>query len=147
MLSAWIVSIWLLCLSVSDIRSRNVSAWLVGVGGAIALVVSFVENLPEVAEHEIWLRYAGNVLCGMVPGVCLLLLAVATKTVGSGDGAVLTLLGAVTGFQKTILVLCVGMFLAAFGSIVLLVVKKVNRNTCLPFLPFLAAGWFLNWIK
>lgn len=147
MLSTWIVSIWLLCLSVPDIRSRNVPVWLIGVGGVLALAVSIAENIPEYVAAREWWSYAGHVLCGMIPGICLLLLSIVTKTIGYGDGAVLTLLGAAVGIRNSLLVLCIGLFFASLGSVALLVVKKVNRNTCLPFLPFLTVGWFLLMIK
>jgi len=120
-----------------------VSDWLIGTGGMFALVMSVIEKLPKVTESGDWLSGVGSVALGSVPGVALLLLSVATKTVGSGDGAVLALLGAAVGFQKSLLVFGVGLFLTALCSVVLLVLRKANRNTCLPFLPFLTVGWFL----
>lgn len=146
-MSAIIVSMWLLWMSALDIRSRSVPAWLIGLGGAVALAVSLVESFSEIAEQGTWWNYVGTMLCGIIPGGCLLMLALVTKTVGSGDGAVVTLLGMVLGFRKSIFVLCIGLFLAALGSTVLLVIGKVKRNTCLPFLPFLTMGWFLVGMK
>lgn len=146
-MSTVIVTMWLLWMSVLDIRSKSVPAWLIGLGGAVALAVSLVESFSGIAEQGTWWNYVGALFGGIIPGGCLLMLAFVTKTIGSGDGAVVTLLGMVLGFRKSILVLCIGLFFAALGSTVLLVIGKVKRNTCLPFLPFLTVGWFLVGMK
>lgn len=143
MLNTVVVSIWLLWMSVLDIKSRRIPLWLIGFGGVLTLLISFMENISEAVGVENWGNYVGTLICGIIPGICLLVLALATRTVGFGDGVVLALLGGVLGFWKSILLLCIGLFLTALCSIVLLAMRKARRNTCLPFLPFLTAGWFL----
>lgn len=142
-MSNLIVLLWMVGMSVLDIRSKRVPIWLMVGGGMLALAVAFAENFVLLANNQAWWNYAGELAGGMIPGICLLLLGFTTKTVGSGDGVVMILLGALLGWKKCLLVLCVGLFLAALSSLILLALKKVKRNTFLPFIPFLCLGWIL----
>ena len=136
-------AIWLLWISLSDIKSRRVPAWLIVGGGAVNVMISVGEDVLTLGAQMTQGDYWGTLLGGIIPGVFLLLLVPITGCVGWGDGAVMTLLGISLGLRGSVLVLCAGLFLAALWSVVLLVLRKANRNTCLPFLPFLTMGWFL----
>ena len=142
MLSKTVVLLWLLWMSVLDIKSRSVPIWLMAIGGVLVLLFGADRVLQTVGQTN-WGDFAWALFGGMIPGMCMLLVAWLTKAVGYGDGVVLTVLGVVLGIQKGFLLLCVSLFLAALGSIVLLVTGRVKRNSCLPFIPFLTVGWFL----
>lgn len=79
----------------------------------------------------------------MLPGALLLLLAFVTKKAGYGDGIVLCCLGMVLGGEKSLMLLGISLFLTSLFALVLLVMHRVRRNSCLPFVPFLAAAWLV----
>lgn len=137
----WLVGltiIWLSALSILDIRKRNVPVWLLAAGGIMAVVVT-------VYRQNVSCEYTrtGHGLIGMamLPGILLLATAFATKKAGYGDGIVLMILGVLAGGEKCLLIFAISLFLGAFVSLILLVFRKVKRDTKIPFLPFLAVGW------
>lgn len=129
-----IIAIWLLTISILDIKSRRVSAWLLAIGGAVILLAVF--GCSEVGEYL-------GMLKGMLPGILLLAVAFFTGKAGYGDGIVLLVLGAASK-GKGVVLLGTSLFLISIFSIVLLVLRKANRNTRIPYLPFLAAAWLLT---
>ena len=141
-MSSIVILVWLAWMSLLDIKNKRVPMWLLVGGGILAIVVMLTGDVAEMAGDARW-RYMGMLLEGMIPGIGLLMMAYATKSVGTGDGMVLALLGTIVGLKKSLLVLCAALFLAAMSSVVLLALKKVNRGSCLPFIPFLLAGWIL----
>lgn len=126
---------WLLIISIVDIRKRNVPVWLLIPGGILAFA--------GVVERQ----YGGlEIARSMIPGVVLLLLAMTTGNVGYGDGIVMLFLGMVSGSGKSFLLFGVSLFLAAIFSLILLIMRKVKKNTGIPFLPFLNAAWLITTI-
>jgi len=124
--------IWLLGLSVFDIRSKRVPVWLLAAGGIAALGFWVFE----------WIERGslGEYLWGPLPGGVLLLIAAATKKVGWADGIILMALGAAVGLGSCIMIVMVSFFLLSTLSAGLLGFGKANRNTRLPYAPFLAAA-------
>ena len=73
-----------------------------------------------------------------IPGIFLLMLAWITKeNVGYGDGISVFLLGGMVGFRNCIWVLCISMILLSFVGVIMLLIKRANRKTKIPYLPFL----------
>lgn len=62
---------------------------------------------------------------------------------GFGDFKLLAMLGAWLGWQLLPFVLLFSSFTAAVFGIILILLKRQDRNTAIPFGPFLAAGGFL----
>ena len=58
-----------------------------------------------------------------------------------GDGCILLALGTLLDTEIYIQMLCIGFFLAAFWSGILLVIRKKSRDTEIPLMPFLLAGY------
>jgi leader peptidase (prepilin peptidase)/N-methyltransferase len=84
-------------------------------------------------------------LLGALPGAVVLLLAYATgEKIGYGDGFVLMGSGVLLGLRMNLLMLLFGLFLAALNSIWILIRKKGNRKTEIPFVPFLVPGLTLS---
>lgn len=131
-----ITFIWLAALSVSDIRERKVPVWLLWAGGITAAGILLYRAARGEADPVQTVR-------ALLPGAALFLLAVGTKKAGGADGTVLLILGVLEG-DRGCLTVCFGsLVLIAFFSGVLLVMKKVRRNTKVPFVPFLTAGWLI----
>ncbi|MCM1190124.1 MAG: hypothetical protein NC541_12605 [bacterium] len=127
---------WLAILSLCDIRKKSVPIWLLWLGAALAggILVCGGEGEP--------IRIL-SVLRALIPGALLFLLAAGTGKAGCADGIILMILG-VAGGYKNCLMICMGsLFLAALVSGVLLLTKRVTRNTKVPFVPFMTAGWLI----
>lgn len=121
---------WLLAISFMDIRTRRIPVWLLIPGGILTGTASVYQ-------------YSGcfDLLRGLLPGMLLLVVALVTKKAGYGDGVVLICLGAVVGGEKALLLFGFSLFLVSVFSLILLALRKVGRNTAIPFLPFLTAAW------
>lgn len=129
----WFVSItavWLLVISIIDVRKRRVPVWTLAIGGILVLIKCICRN----GEYL-------DVISGMLPGVFLLLTAFVSQKAGYGDGVALLILGMISGAGKSLMIFGFSLFLAAVFSVVMLVLGKAGRNTAIPFLPFLAAAW------
>lgn len=129
-----LMTIWLLAISVMDVRRRRVPAWLLAAGGVLAVPMLYLEGgcADGVA-----------VLTGLFPGVLLLAAGILTKKVGYGDGIVALILGVWLENRKIVMLFGISLFFIAVWSLVLLVLRKVGRNTKIPYLPFLTAAWLL----
>lgn len=125
---------WLLVLSVMDIKKKSVPLWLLCVGAVNTAVILLNEGLSGGID--------GWLLCrSLFPGAVFLVTAAATGKAGYGDGIVLLMLGLMSGAKVCLLALTVGLFLIAVFSGALLALRKVKRNSRIPFLPFLTVGW------
>ena len=128
--------LWLLGLSVYDIRYRRVPVWMVLLGGmAAAGSVLFQCVCLE--------RSPANFLTGMIPGIILLLLALGTQKAGWADGVVLMFLGSVLGLRQCVLTVMFSLILISVVSAALLILKKADQGTAVAYIPFLTIGFVL----
>ena len=77
-------------------------------------------------------------------GIGILFLAaglISRGAIGAGDCWILLALGALLDTETYIRMLCIGFFLAAFWSGILLVIRRKSRKTEIPLVPFLLAGY------
>ena len=76
-----------------------------------------------------------------VPGIIIYIVAFLTKEkIGKGDALSLIFIGMAAGIERVLSALFVSLSITALLSGVLLILKKVKRDTKLPFLPFLSIG-------
>lgn len=114
-----------------DLRTREVSLKAAAAAGAAAVVVC----LPESSQS------AASLAAGMLPGVCLLAAAWATREkIGYGDGWVLLVCGLYMGAARALAVLMTALLLACPAALYRLVFQKADKNTTMAFVPFLLAG-------
>lgn len=128
--------LWLLCLSGYDIRYRRVPVWLVLLGGAAAAGSGIFQCVCLESS-------AADLFTGMIPGAALLLLALGTRKAGWADGVVLMFLGCTLGFRQSILTMMFSLILISAVSAVLLIRKKVDKETAVAYVPFLTIGFVL----
>lgn len=125
---------WLIPMSAMDIRSRQVPTWMLLLGTAAATAVLAYEGWK--GELSVW-----QICRAVMPGAVLLVIAGLTGRAGFADGIVLLLLGLLAGYEICLTASLGGLFLIALCSGVLLALRRVKRDTKMPFVPFLAAGW------
>ena len=125
--------IWILGLSLFDIRHRKVPVWAVLTGVVIIMGAGISGCLWEADQYLAFLT-------GMIPGAVLLLLAAVTKSVGWVDGVVLMLAGSVMGFWRCVLTAAISLITLSAVAMVLLILKRVDKRTRIPYIPFLVIG-------
>lgn len=130
------LAIWLTALSVCDIRKKSVPLCLLWMGA----VVAGVTILYQGGKGEVQIL---PMIKAVLPGTLLLFLAIGTGKAGCADGLILIVLGIAEGYQRSLIICMSGLALAALVSGILLLTKKAGRNTRIPFVPFLEAGWII----
>ena len=114
-----------------DIRRREISLLLTVVYAGCGIICSILQG-----------RKIQDVL--IPAGIGILFLAaglISRGAIGAGDCWILLALGALLDTETYIRMLCIGFFLAAFWSGILLVIRRKSRKTELPLVPFLLAGY------
>lgn len=132
-----ITMVWLLVMSVTDIIRRRIPIWMLGIQAALTAGVLF--STAQTGELHVM-----EVCRAAIPGLLLTAIALATKKAGWADGVILVLLGIQTGYKCCLTAALTGLFLMALLSVVLLLLRRVKKDTGLPFVPFLLAGWLFG---
>lgn len=134
MLQMWIIAIVIGICCVYDIKYKAIPAVCCLAMGGIGLL--FV--MWDISSNWINLLYA-VLLCGI-----FLLISKATReSIGIGDGVVVGFLCMAAGLRSTIIILCAALNLSFLFSIGILCLRKGNRHTAFPFIPFLYTGFWL----
>lgn len=131
-----IVTILLSVCCFFDVKQKQVPLLpiiLVGMVGIGYLVV-----------REERLSYLGGATVGLL---CILVGKFTKEEIGYGDGYLLLATGLQIGFRNNLLLLLGSLFLSAFFAMGLLILKKGNRKTKIPFVPFLLVTWILNFLS
>lgn len=131
-----ILAIYLIILSIYDFKEKQVPVVALYLGGAVIVLLT----VPGLVTGGVaWRR-----IFGLVPGAFLLLMAVVTRKVGVADGIVLLYIGALLGYQKSVLLFGISLMLFSGVSIILLFLHKVKGHTRLPYLPFLTVALIIQ---
>lgn len=128
------IALWLGVLAGIDLRYKKIPAWLLAVSGIIVTFVSICEARRDEMQDL-------QLLWSLIPGAGLMLIALISKMAGWADGVVLILLGVLVGFGACAMSFALSMLMISVVSLVLLVLKRVGKNTKLPYLPFLWIGF------
>lgn len=147
----FVVGVMLLHNSIQDIKRRSLSNRGLMLGGVVATVMLLAEWLFSGwrAGKSLDIRgFPWERLAGMLPGLGLLLISYVMKgQVGRADAYLMCIVGVLLGIGKGISILFYALLLAGSVSLVLLVLRKVKRDTKLPFVPFLFGGYLLSVIQ
>ena len=123
---------YLTAAAVTDIRKREVS---IRTAGAAAVLAAVLHIMAEETGLCVWLS-------GLIPGILVLLTGRATKeAIGYGDGIAILICGLFLGVRGCMGSVISGLFLTFPVSLILLIRKKADRKSRIPFLPFLLAGY------
>ena len=134
------VLIFLSICTVFDIRKKEIPFILAGMGMAAAVVFT----IWRIGNGSI---FAAQILQSLLPGLFFLLTGWCTKEkVGYGDGILLLITGLVVGFHQCFTGLCIGLFLSAIFGVLLLLLHKAQKNSRIPFVPFMMMGMGVSFI-
>lgn len=127
--------IYLLILSVVDLKKRKFPLWVLLLGIAAAIFLGVFEKGTEYFNNQdLWL----GVICG------IFFLAVSWLThekFGFADSIVILGVFLSVGYERGMVCVTIAFFIAGAAALLLLIRRKAGRNTELPFLPYLFAGY------
>jgi Flp pilus assembly protein, protease CpaA len=117
---------------ITDIRKQMVSRRLLWILFLVCLI-----TVPFMTNHNIL-----SIVGGIIIGFCTIGISIASKEqIGKGDGIVITAIGLVFGARRCLIVVCIASFLMAVVAIGIVLFRRGNRQTRLPFLPAVFAGY------
>jgi len=134
---------YLIVMGIFDGRERSVPVMGV-INGFLAAMGVVAYRCIQNSEQWCWIVLSA--LLGAIPGAVLVLLAHVTGQIGFGDGLVLTVVGMVIGYGGCVLLICFSLLLMSICCIGIMWSKKGNRNTRIPYLPFLTAVYLVSLI-
>lgn len=135
-MKAAILGVWLSIQGCVDFKYKEIPLWFSLLGGIIG--VGFC-----VAEE----RAGIEILCGVMPGVLALGFSWLTKEViGYGDGIVLVVMGIYLPIREILSLGMMAFSIAGVIALILMTVFKKKGNYRIPFLPFLAVAYWIDYL-
>ena len=132
-----VVGAYLTIGSIYDKKCLLLPSWFLRIvclmGTAWGLYRVFMEQIP-------WQQW----ITACLPGILWIILAFATREqMGYGDGVVLLVVGCLTDAGTTMVLLMMGLVIGCVWGILLLISKRGNRQTALPFIPMLLLAYMV----
>ncbi|SFL18532.1 leader peptidase (prepilin peptidase) / N-methyltransferase [Lachnospiraceae bacterium KH1T2] len=127
MLGRLIMLLMLLICAATDIKNKRIYGRV--------LVIFLIAGLAAAWNSTI--TPLSSLLGAGIGCVMVLISAVTHEKIGFGDGLVLIVTGAVLGVFENLILLTAGSFLAAIVSMFVIFLKVGDRESELPFIPFL----------
>ncbi|MBQ7933964.1 MAG: hypothetical protein IJ327_04165 [Lachnospiraceae bacterium] len=121
-------------LSIWDIREKKVPVSPLVAGGVLLMFLAIDRCLKG---DQMWFTLLG----GLLPGAILCLLAGITRKIGLADGVVVLALGAQYGLWGSLRLLFYSLVLLSAFSAFLIVLRKADSSTHIPYLPFLFVSY------
>ena len=137
----WIIigtMLYLIILSVLDIREKKVPVIPLAGGMLFALAVGMTEATEGGMKC---MEIAGGMILGILPGGFMLGMAYFSGKAGYGDGVLLIIMGILNGYLAGIILLCMSLFILSAFSVCLLILRKADRHTSIPYIPFLTIAY------
>lgn len=124
----------LLLAGLEDIRKKKIHLFLILAIGTTALLGCIVRQ--DYGWH--------GALGGFLIGICVIGISVISgEQIGKGDGMVIAALGILCGVRNTLGIVCFASLFMLVPALVLIVSRKGNKKTKLPFLPALFLGYLV----
>ena len=124
-----------------DLQTRTIPCRLLAAGAMTALLLDLCGILSGRAE-------AAPLLMALIPGIFYLLMSlISGAQIGQGDGLTILVLGLLTGPSLAVVITAAAQFACAVCALLMLAMKRADRNTRIPFVPFLLAAAALLYLK
>lgn len=132
------IGVLLFMAGVTDIRKRQIRRRTIGVLFLICIAAAAAQD-----DLGLW-----DVLSGAAVGACAVGLSVLShERIGRGDGLIIGAIGMALGMRRCLMVVSVSLFMMCITAAIVLMLKKGDRDTKLPFVPAIFAGYALcMWI-
>ena len=86
-----------------------------------------------------------SVIAGMAEGIVIMVLSQITQgRIGMGDGILLASTGLMLGWKDNLIMFFFACLLSACVSVLILTLKKGDRETKIPFVPFMVPGFLIS---
>lgn len=128
------IGIALLVASVADIKHKSISICQIVIMGIFCVAGNIICR-----ENNIYQALGGLSIGIMVMGISRL----GSGQIGMGDGIIIALTGLFLGMNGCFIMVCVASFVMVFVAVAVLVLKKGNKHTKLPFIPALFVGYIV----
>lgn len=127
--------IFLIPATYSDLKEKQISLFALVAG----MTLGMIKLVLGISNDGFFYAIA------LIPGLALIICSyIFAGKIGRGDGLALLILGAIEGYRKCMIITLIGIG-AMFGfCLVGLIIRKLNRNTEIPFIPFLTAGMVIS---
>lgn len=127
----WICFLFLLLLSVRDIREKKVNIILILPGVVLALY-----QMPD--------GFLQAAVPGFLFSILLFVLSFLTKeAIGMGDAYAVLLCACYLPFYSLFFIFVAGLFMAGVVGVIFILIRKGNRKTEIPYLPFLTFSYLI----
>lgn len=141
------VLLYLIILSIMDIREKQVPLYLLAAGLILAIIIGIGEETKEGLNSGMnLLNIGGKILLGMIPGVFFLGMAWLTGKAGKGDGIVVMIVGILSDYRICMAVFCTSLLLISAFAVCMMALHKIHKKASLPYIPFLAVAYAGYWI-
>lgn len=125
------VFLFLIMNAILDYKYKKIPCILSAVFAVIGIICVLIDSPIN------WLQFLG-----ILVGIGVILTSICTKqAIGLGDGLVLVVIGLFMGLWKTLMILFIAGILVAIIGGLMIVLKKGNLKTSLPFIPFLLVAY------
>ncbi len=134
--------IYLSILSVWDVKKRELPVFLLICGGLAVILYRITLSIicgPSSEQLKVWIA----ALLGALPGLLLTVLSYYTDKIGRGDGIVIMIVGACENCTFAAILICMACIFLTVVSVILMLFRKVTRNTRMPYIPFVALAYGL----
>ena len=121
--------------AVIDLKKREINIVFPIITGVFSVVFMLLSDDVSVASS----------LIGLAEGVLLIALSFITDgQIGSGDGIILAATGLMLGWKDNLIMFFFSCLISAFVAVGLMGIKKADKKTKIPFIPFMVPGFFLS---
>lgn len=135
---AVIIGMLLFVAGAMDLKSKTISRGIIFMLMIVCFAGAFIKVFIN-KEFGIW-----EIIGGVLIGFCAIGLSmVSREQIGRGDGLVIAAIGLMLGFRKCLFAVCMASIIMTLVSVIVLILRKGNRNTRLPFVPALFAGYVM----
>lgn len=135
-----IILLYIMVLSIFDIRERKVPVLLLAIGAGFALFRAIISDVVMQWNNDIIFNVK-TIIIASLPGMILLGMALITQNAGTADGIVLSILGILSDWKSAVLTLSISLFIMGAYSVILLLLRKVNKKSEIPFIPFMCLAY------
>jgi leader peptidase (prepilin peptidase)/N-methyltransferase len=130
-----VIGIMLFGAGIADIRCLRISRVFIAAFSIVCAITVFTTGeSPDLMAA----------LMGTLVGICAIGISIISDgQIGRGDGFVIAALGLALGFIGSLTVVCIASLIMCAAAVVMIILKKGNKKTRLPFIPALFAGYII----